>query len=42
MAVVAHGDAQYSTVVMVMDAGNDAGMEEIRLAVVDDDATEQM
>ena len=42
MAVVANGDAQYSTIVMVMDAGNDAGMEEIRLAVVDDDAGGQM
>ena len=42
MAIVANGEAQYSTIVMVMDAGNDAGMEEIRLAVVEDDSAEQM
>jgi biopolymer transport protein ExbD len=42
MAIVANGEAQYSTMVMVMDAGNDAGMEEIRLAVVEDDSAEQM
>jgi biopolymer transport protein ExbD len=42
MAVVANGEAQYSTIVMVMDAGNDAGMEEIRLAVVEDDTAGQM
>jgi biopolymer transport protein ExbD len=38
MVVQAHGEALYSTVVMVLDSGNDVGMEEVRLAVVDDES----
>lgn len=41
LLVQAHGDAQYSTVVMVLDSGNDVGMEEVRLAVVDDEGGER-
>jgi len=41
LMVQAHGDAQFNTVVMVLDAGNDVKMDEVRLAVVDDEAEDQ-
>jgi biopolymer transport protein ExbD len=34
--VLANGDAHQVTAVMVLDAGNDIGVEDIRLAIVDD------
>lgn len=37
MLVLGSGDAQHGTVVMVLDAGNDVGMEEVRLAVSDEE-----
>ena len=36
MLVLGSGDAEHGTVVMVLDAGNDAGMEEVQLAVDED------
>lgn len=37
MLVLGSGDALHGTVVMVLDAGNDVGMEEVRLAVSDEE-----
>ena len=37
MLVLGNGDAQHGTVVTVLDAGNDVGMEEVRLAVSDEE-----
>lgn len=37
MLVLGNGDALHGTVVMVLDAGNDVGMEEVRLAVSDEE-----
>jgi biopolymer transport protein ExbD len=37
MLVLGHGDAHQATAVMVLDAGNDIGVEDLRLAVVDDE-----
>jgi len=36
MLVVGHGDASHGTVVMVLDAGRDVGIEQVRLAVADE------
>ncbi|HEV3005193.1 MAG TPA: biopolymer transporter ExbD [Pirellulales bacterium] len=36
MAVKAHGEAKHGIVVMVLDAGADAGINEVRLVTVDD------
>jgi biopolymer transport protein ExbD len=36
MLVLGNGEAKHGTVVMVLDAGSDAGMEEVQLAVDDD------
>jgi biopolymer transport protein ExbD len=33
MLVLGSGEAKHGTVVMVLDAGNDAGMEELQLAL---------
>lgn len=37
MLVLGSGDAQHGTVVMVLDVGNDVGMEDVRLAVSEED-----
>ncbi len=37
LLVLGSGDAQHGTVVMVLDVGNDVGMEEVRLAVSDEE-----
>jgi biopolymer transport protein ExbD len=36
MSVKAHGEAKHGTVVMVLDAGADAGINDVRLVTVDD------
>ena len=36
MLVLGNGEAKHGTVVMVLDAGSDAGMEEVQLAVDDE------
>ena len=36
MLVVGHGDATHGTAVMVLDAGRDVGIEQVRLAVADE------
>jgi biopolymer transport protein ExbD len=36
MVVRAHGEARHGTVVMVLDAGTDAGMNDVRLVTVDE------
>lgn len=38
LLVMAHGDAAHEKVVTAMDAGNDVGMEEVKLVTVEDDA----
>jgi biopolymer transport protein ExbD len=37
MLLIGSGEAQHGTVVMVLDCGYDAGMEDVRLAVKDED-----
>ena len=37
LLVMAHGDAAHEKVVTAMDAGNDVGMEEVKLVTVEDD-----
>jgi len=37
LLVLAEGDARHETVVMALDAGNDVGMENVRLATVDEE-----
>ena len=39
LLVVAHGSAVHGRVVMVMDAGTDVGMEDIKLVTVEEDPT---
>ncbi|MBN2473033.1 MAG: biopolymer transporter ExbD [Pirellulales bacterium] len=36
LLVLAYGDCRHETVVMVLDAGNAVGMEDVRLATVDE------
>ena len=36
MLVLGSGEAKHGTIVMVLDAGNDAGMEELQLAIDDE------
>ncbi len=38
LLVMAHGDATHEKVVTAMDAGNEVGMEEVKLVTMEDDA----
>ena len=37
LTVMGHGDSLHGTVVMVLDAAHDAGIQDIRLAVADEE-----
>jgi biopolymer transport protein ExbD len=36
MLVLGNGDARHATVVRVLDAGNEVGLEDVRLAIEDE------